>query len=53
MDGLVERTLGLDDEVVQARLGRVDRNADHDIGKTNCRVRAGEVPGSAKAAAIG
>jgi hypothetical protein len=30
---LLERADGLDDEVVQARLGRVHRDADHDVGQ--------------------
>ena len=33
---------GLDDEVVQAWLGSVDRDADHDVGETDGRVPAGE-----------
>jgi hypothetical protein len=40
---LVERAGCLDDEVVQARLGRVDRDAGHDVGKADRRVAAGEL----------
>lgn len=47
MHCLVKGAGGLDDEIVQARLGCVDRDAGHDVGKTDSRVAAGEL-GSAK-----
>ena len=43
VDGLVERAGGLDDEIVQARLGRVHRDAGHDVGEADGRVAAGEL----------
>jgi Transposase DDE domain len=42
VDGLVERAVGLDDEIVQARLGCVHRDAGHDVGQADGRVAAGE-----------
>src|ERR1035441_5316445 len=45
---LVERADGLDDEIVQARLGRVHRDAGHDVGQTDGRVAAGGHPGGGK-----
>ena len=51
VDGLRERAGGLDDEIVQAWLGRVHRDADHDVRKTDGRVAAGE-PRVGEAAAI-
>ena len=40
---LVERSGGLDDEIVQARLGRVERDAGHDVGQADRCVAAGEL----------
>ena len=48
----LERAGGLDDEVVQARFGRVQRDAGHDVGKADGRVAAGELR-VGEAAAVG
>jgi hypothetical protein len=40
---LVERADCLDDEIVQARFGRVERDASHDVGKADRGVAAGEL----------
>ena len=42
MNGLVERAGGLDDEIVQARFGRVDRDTGHDVGEADGGVAAGK-----------
>ena len=48
----LERAGGLDDEIVQARFGRIDRDAGHDVGQTDGGVAAGEF-GVGETAAVG
>ena len=42
-DCLFERALGLDDVVVQASFGSVNRNTNHDVVQANSRISPREV----------